>query len=426
MNNKGSITILALVVGGLILGGLFGAGLGLTNKYNLEKAILENQLENQIASIEASLGAIRPSGYAGKLLTRLTEGGSETTFNTSPSTLPDGTYLSASNIGDFVVITINPSGANQEKISASSVSVSSSTATWTIINRGLEFGSTTARTANKKAHSIGETVIISNDDQFLTTQYLDKDNPQTISQLWTYTTSPVVPTPTTDYQASTKKYADDLAIAGAPDATENVKGLVELGSQGNLNNASTTGSTSAKRVVPLDYFNATSSATTTVPVTKTDGKISQGFLDLTEGFTFSGGVTSTGALVQSGTSTFSGASTFTGSVTGAGAADIQTFTNTGTSTWTKPTNALVVEIYLFGAGGGGGGGSSSSGQAGEGGGGGGYSFTKIQASLLSATTSLRASWDALSRRRRQRQRRSGRRAAWRGRLRCSDSRTAMV
>jgi len=318
---KGSAVLGLVLIGALVLGMI---GLGGSREIKLQKQI--SALKATVAERAedaAALGALRPSGYEGKLLTRLTEGGAEATFNTSPSSLPDGTNLSASNIGDFIVITVNPGGANEEKISASSVSITSSTATWTVINRGLEFGSTSQRTANIKQHAIGEKVIISNDDQFLTTQYVDKDTAQTISSVKTfsstteprYNADPVLSSGDELFFAH-KQYVDTVATSGAADANFTTKGLVELGTQGNLNNASTSGSTSAKRVVPLDYFNTTSTATTTVPVTKTGGKISQGFLDLTEEFTFTATTTHTGSVVITAASSTFATTTFTGSVFG--------------------------------------------------------------------------------------------------------------
>lgn len=112
-----------------------------------------------------NLGAFRPSNYVGKLLTRLAEGGAESTFNTTPDEAADGSSLSTARMGDFIVFTINPGGANEEKISVSNVSTSSDVATWTIINRGLSYTENASVTANINQHAIGETVIISNDDQ---------------------------------------------------------------------------------------------------------------------------------------------------------------------------------------------------------------------------------------------------------------------
>jgi hypothetical protein len=255
---------------------------------------------------EETFSAFRPSSYTGKLLTRLNEGGSETTFNTTPGTAKDGSSLTTTKIGDFIVITINPGADNEEKISASAVSVSGTTATWTIINRGLSFTENAQVTANIKQHAIGETVIISNDDHYLYSQYVNVDDAQTISGIKTFSVSPIVPTPTTDMQAATKKYADDLAIAGSPDATITVKGISELATQIEMASSTPLGGTGASLVLQSQY--ATSTPTLTglyIPVSENDGKLNQSWLDLSEVFSFSGNNS------FSGTSLFTASSTFT-------------------------------------------------------------------------------------------------------------------
>jgi hypothetical protein len=261
---------------------------------------------------EETFSAFRPSSYTGKLLTRLNEGGSETTFNTTPGTAKDGSSLTTAKIGDFIVITINPGADNEEKISASAVSVSGTTATWTIINRGLSFTENAQVTANIKQHAIGETVIISNDDHYLYSQYVNVDDAQTISGIKTFSASPIVPTPTTDMQAATKKYADDLAIAGSPDATESVKGIIEIATQAELYASTSVGSTGARLVLPLTY------ATTTnykyylgtgaqpgayIPITDpTTGQLDPSLVNFD--FAYSGNNTITGLVTYSATTTF--------------------------------------------------------------------------------------------------------------------------
>ncbi len=68
---------------------------------------------------------------------------------------------------------------------------------------------------------------------------------ETIAGVKTFTSSPVVPTPTGDYQVATKKYVDDAALGGdspTPDATTSSKGVVQL--------AGDLGGTAASPTVP--------------------------------------------------------------------------------------------------------------------------------------------------------------------------------
>jgi hypothetical protein len=80
---------------------------------------------------------------------------------------------------------------------------------------------------------------------------------------------------------------------------------------------------------------------------------------------------------------------------GAASADIQEFTSTGSSTWTKPAGAKFVYVLMFGGGGGGGsgrkrssGGLATAATGGAGGGGGGRTELWIPASLLGATETV--------------------------------------
>jgi hypothetical protein len=72
---------------------------------------------------------------------------------------------------------------------------------------------------------------------------------QTIAGVKTFSSSPVVPTPTTDMQAATKKYADDLAIAGSPNASTTMKGIVEEATQAEVDAGTATGGSGARLFV---------------------------------------------------------------------------------------------------------------------------------------------------------------------------------
>ncbi|MGD8373397.1 MAG: hypothetical protein PVI21_00895 [Candidatus Woesebacteria bacterium] len=51
---------------------------------------------------------------------------------------------------------------------------------------------------------------------------------ESIAGVKTFTSSPVVPTPTTNTQAANKQYVDNTVSAGAPDATTSAPGLIQL------------------------------------------------------------------------------------------------------------------------------------------------------------------------------------------------------
>lgn len=273
-------------------------------------------IEDRVQSQEPNLGAFRPSRYTGKLLTRLQEGGAESTFNTTPGTTPDGSLLTSAALGDFIVITINPGGANEEKISASAVSVSGSTATWTIINRGLSFASpTTTLTANVEQHAIGEAVIISNDDQFLYNQYVSVDDTQTISGQKTLSQGAFfsVAASSSDECVSgteycTKAYVDATANAGAATSTETNGGIVELGTA--IETASSTDHGSTKPTV-VQTKHATDTPTAPCAVAATPcvvvakagiGKVLTEWIDSTRHYIF-GSLFATNASTTNATST---------------------------------------------------------------------------------------------------------------------------
>lgn len=80
-----------------------------------------------------------------------------------------------------------------------------------------------------------------------------------------------------DKELISKKYADDLAIAGAPDASTTVKGIVEAATSAELAAGTATGATGALLAATGASFNATSSAAVLVPVTNSSGKLAAGF-----------------------------------------------------------------------------------------------------------------------------------------------------
>lgn len=319
---------------------LVAAGLVALGIYSATPPKIQKEIEREVTILQErvppprlqelqrlQLGAMRPSGYVGKLLTRLAEGGSETTFDTTPGTTPDGATIARNDIGDFIVLTVNPGADNEEKISATNVSVSGNTATWTIGNRGLLFASTTASSSLIEQHAIGETVIISNDDQFLVTQYVDIDSPQTILAVKTfsstteprYNADPRLSGSADDLFFAPKAYVDTVATSGVRAASYTQSGRVQIATEDGVAQGSSTvadGSDTIILVPPARMFDATSTATSSVPVSRPDGKISQGYWDLTEAFSFTGNLNASATnFTVSSTNINIATTTFNGMVT---------------------------------------------------------------------------------------------------------------
>ena len=338
---KGFGSIAALLIGALILGSAaFGFKQTQVNKSQITAQQEEiGRLATDLNVQAERLGGFRPSNYVGKLLTRLNEGGSETTFQTTPGTAKDGSTLTTAKIGDFVVFTVNPGAANEEKISASAVSVSGTTATWTIINRGLSFTENVAVTANKKQHAIGETVIISNDDHYMKAQYAAIDEDVTITGDWK------VPTPANSTSIANRNYVDGLAFGGIGAASETATGTVELATQ--IEAASSTQSGTLGRLVLGANLATSTYNTATAPLrlvmTQNNGKIDNNFISTST--IFSGGVT-----LATTTATTTNIGSFPAYHIGK---NIKVITTLGTSTFPIPAGVNKIYVRLVAAGGGG-------------------------------------------------------------------------
>jgi len=176
---------------------------------------------------------MQPSGISVSIRESLVAGASrtQTTLVVDPLITKDGHRVTMTDIGDIAYAKIGVGTSQEEIISFTGITDNTSTYTLTGVTWGYNFYNTTGDVdVNKKKHNSGESFIIGTDFHFVQEQFVNADSNQTIAGVKTFSSSPVVPTPTTDYQASTKKYADDLAIAGSPDASTTVKGISKLSS----------------------------------------------------------------------------------------------------------------------------------------------------------------------------------------------------
>lgn len=146
-----------------------------------------------------------------------------TTFKVNNILGFDGAALTAAGVGDTMFATFqNSSGTIMEIVQITTSSIASTSITMT--KRGLQFyedGTFTEVTANKLAWTKGITIV-----------NLGTDTPQLFQTL--------------------KTYIDGIAIAGAPNATTSLQGLVELSTTAEINAGTATGGTGAALTVTPD------------------------------------------------------------------------------------------------------------------------------------------------------------------------------
>jgi len=148
----------------------------------------------------------------------------------------------------FGYMTIEPLGSKIEIIKFTGITDNGdNSGILTGVTRGLAFygGTETSVAANGRTHQAGSSIVCS-DAHYYYDRLMDLTSAETVTGIKTFTVSPIVPTPTTDYQASTKKYADDLSFAGAPNASTTVKGISQEATQAEIDARTTTGSTAAR------------------------------------------------------------------------------------------------------------------------------------------------------------------------------------
>lgn len=195
--------------------------------------------------------------------------------------------------------TIDPSNSStKEFISFTGITQNSdNTATLTGVSRGLGFSYPyTASTTLAQSHSGQSIFILSNPPQ-LTNMYANKSNNENIAGIWNFMALPTTTvTCSTSIQFCNKAYVDSVAVAGASNADDSTKGIVEMATAAEASAGTSLGSTGARLTLGANL--ATSTPTTSCSafcvVVATAGKIAQGFLDLTANFSWSGNHNFTG------------------------------------------------------------------------------------------------------------------------------------
>ena len=221
-----------------------------------------------------------------------------------------GHEILTADLGDKFYITIEPGNkARQEIVSCTTVTQSASSATATLsgCTRGLKpYGSYGEDSNYKFSHAGGSQVILS-DPPHLFNLYTAKANNETVDGFWDFTylpSSSVAPTSTSQFV--TKIYVDNSSNQGAATSTESVAGISELATA-NETASSTSWNILEPHVIQSQYATSTplyscddsgTAGAKCVVVGESDGKLNQSWLDLSEGYTFSGNVGFTGSRVD--------------------------------------------------------------------------------------------------------------------------------
>lgn len=246
--------------------------------------------------------------------------------------------------------TINPSSGNSEFISFTGVTQNvNGTALLTGVTRGLArtpgTGGCVASTTLAHAYP-GQTQFILSNSPCYYSQYAVKQNDETISGQWTFTTFPITP--------------------ASPAASETTAGISELSTGAEAAAGTSSGGTGFRLVLPGSLATSTFNSATAanrVLITDSLGHINAGF------------VSSSTQFSVSATTTLSATSSV--SIGAFPAWQIgkqrQVFASTGTTTFAVPSGITKVHVMVQGAGGAGGGSGDNTAGAGSGGGGGGYS-----------------------------------------------------
>lgn len=228
---------------------------------------------------------------------------------------PDGRSLAMSMFGSIGYAALEPGTSKLEDVTFSGITQNSNgTATLTGVTRGNDFVSPYAASSTlAKAHAGGSTFILSNTAGFYGQQFLFSNNVGSSTATLTFSnTAPpfYYPGPgvqsngsaiATTSEFASVAYVNALVTAGAPNASQSVKGLVQIATAAQTASSTNTGSTGAILAIPASIATDTPNTTNKSDVLMSDltGHLKQGWLDLTQAFTFSGGLTSSGAFIAS-------------------------------------------------------------------------------------------------------------------------------
>lgn len=240
-------------------------------------------------------------------------GSSDTTMTLVSTSTKDGTSLVTGQLYGF---TIEEGTSNEEHV----IGTASSSQQIVNMTRGVSvITGNTSITALKKAHRRGASVKITDAPVLLVISRIVNGD-ETIPNLLTYSTSSATSTIGNNIlNLANVGYVNSVASSGAPDATDSVEGIVQFATIAQTAAGTATSSGASFGLIAQNkYFNATSTATTTVVVTQSNGLISPTFIATSSNYVWSGNNSYTGTSTFSGSLTNNASTTFTATTTFSG------------------------------------------------------------------------------------------------------------
>lgn len=207
---------------------------------------------------------------------------SAVTSSATTMTLTANAVRGGGTISGYNCFTVDEGSAQAETMcgTVSGTTVSS-------LSRGISQSTgTTTVAALQFAHRRGANVKIT-DFPIIQIMKAQLNGEDTIPNLLSYTYSPNF----TGYASSaiaSKGYVDGVAVAGASNADDTTKGIVETATAAEAAAGTSLGGTGARLAIPASICSSTASANTLCVITSAAGKIAQGFLDLTQTYTWTG------------------------------------------------------------------------------------------------------------------------------------------
>jgi len=261
------------------------------------------ELKREIAQLRQELGESQSLGVALPQLYAFFEDSlaSSMTASSTSFTLVRGTESkTATTLSGDYILTLDEGTAVEEFVLATCTGTSCTT---TAGDRGLSpVDLTTHVYAQTYAHRRGATVKITDAQLIRVSRILNGD--ATVPNIIRYQNSGN--TFTTSSQIISKGYADDLAIAGAPDGNNATKGIFEGALVTELASSAQTGDTTARLTATSGSFSETYSAgVQRVPVSQGNGLLSGDWIPTASSFTWTGAQT-----FNTATTTFSVTSVF--------------------------------------------------------------------------------------------------------------------